>query len=317
MYQCLIIRCRHRHRVHRHRNRTGRAAISRANPDIQPGRRRHRQGQKSSPAGMIAHHRHPDTTSFPFARSRSKRRSIPAVTTMIGGGRRRATFAARTPGSLAYPPLEAAEAFPMNLSFWAKVTPAAGSPAANRVNRPRLHRRLGHHAGGHRLLPCRGRRNGRPGRHPYRYLERSGFVRRTIAAFKGSHHPHLSIPKAPGAAMLRTSSRRQGLRTFCPVRPTPRCPTTVNTMTAPGHARGLPPRTGHRRGPSPSPNRASAARPPLPRTFSPRPGRLLDDELRLQAMGRVSEVILRTQVAHWKKVQRHLREQSAPRQRPA
>ena len=99
------------------------------------------------------------------------------ITTMLGGGTGPATGTNATtctpgPWNIARM-LQAADAFPMNLGFLGKGN-ASRAGTASRTGGGGRHgaeaaRGLGHHAGGDRLLPHRGRGDRRAGGHPHRY----------------------------------------------------------------------------------------------------------------------------------------------------
>ena len=110
------------------------------------------------------------------------------ITTIIGGGTGPAEGSkatTTTPGVVAHGPHApgarplAAEHRPARAGQHGVARVAVGA-AARRCRRVQAARGLGHDAGGDRRLPDRGRRLGRPGRHPHRHAQR-GRLRRQHA----------------------------------------------------------------------------------------------------------------------------------------
>jgi urease subunit alpha len=98
-------------------------------------------------------------------------------------------------GALAYRRmLQAAESFPMNLGFLGKGNASLPGRSRSRcapAPGPEAARGLGHHAGGDRQLPHRGRALRRAGGHPHRHAERIGVRRGHDRRLQGPHDPHL------------------------------------------------------------------------------------------------------------------------------
>ena len=88
---------------------------------------------------------------------------------------------------------------------------------------PETARRLGLHAGCHRLLPGRGRGAGHPVAIHTDTLNESGCIEDTLAAI-GDRTIHTFHTEGAGAVMRRTSSAQPGRPMYCPLRPTRRCP---------------------------------------------------------------------------------------------
>ena len=190
------------------------------------------------------------------------------VTTLLGGGTGPATGTLATtctPGAWNLRRmLEAAEAYPVNLGFFGKGNshPAPGRCASRLRSgrlRPQAARGLGHHPGGDRLLPERGR--GLPTCRwpstPTRFNE-SGFVENTIAAFRGrTIHTFHSEGAGGGHApdILKVCGRAQRAAQLHQPHPALH---GQHDRRAPRHADGLPPsRPVHTRRTWPSPRAAS------------------------------------------------------------
>ena len=103
--------------------------------------------------------------------------------------------------------------------------PGPGRAGGGRGHGPQAPRGLGHHPGGHRLLPGRGRGHGRAGGHPHRHPER--------IRLRGAHHRGVQGPGHPrlphrGGGRRPRPGHHPGLRgcpTCCPPPPIPPGPT--------------------------------------------------------------------------------------------
>jgi urease subunit alpha len=130
--------------------------------------------------------------------------------------------------------LQAADAFPMNLGFPARATPACPSAARagrGRRHRPEAARGLGHHAGGHRQLPERGRGDRRAGGHPHRHAQRVRLCRGHVAAFKG-RTIHTFHTEGAGGGHAPDIIKLVGEANVLPSSTNPTRPYTVNTSTS-------------------------------------------------------------------------------------
>jgi urease subunit alpha len=222
------------------------------------------------------------------------------VTTMIGGGTGPATgtYATTcTPGPWhIHRMLEAADAFPMNLGFLGKGNASLPEALREQVEAGAIGLKL-HEDWGTTpaaidcCLTVADEMDVQVAIHTDT-LNESGFVEATLAPSRAAPSTP-STPKAPAAATRRTS-RRPGWPTCCPAPPTRPCRYTVNTidehldmLMVCHHLDPASPRTW----PSPKPHPPRDHR---RRGHPARPGRVLDDVVRLQAMGRVGEVIIRT-----------------------
>ena len=180
------------------------------------------------------------------------------VTSMLGGGTGPATgtFATTcTPGPWHIQRMiEAADAYPMNLGFAGKGNASKPAALVEQVKAGRLRaqaaRRLGHDAGGDRLLPVGRRRSRHPGDDPHRHAERIGLRRGHDQGVQGPHHPRLPH-RGRGRRPRARHHEGRGLAQRAALVDQPDAALyEEHARRASRHADGLPsPRPDHPRGP--------------------------------------------------------------------
>ena len=215
------------------------------------------------------------------------------VTTMIGGGTgpaagTNATTCTPGPWNIARM-LQAADALPMNLGFLGKGNASLPEALVEQMRAgcigPEAARGLGHHPGGHRHLPARGRQHDVQVAIHTDTLNESGFVEDTHRRLQGPGHPHLPHR---GRGRRPRPRHHQGVRraerAALVDQPDPALH-GQHHRRAPGHADGLPPpRSRHRRGRGLR-RVAHPARDHRRRGHPARPGRLQHDLLGLAGDG--------------------------------
>ena len=158
------------------------------------------------------------------------------VTTMLGGGTGPATgtnATTCTPGPWHLGRMiQAAEGFPMNLAFAGKGNASLPSALEEQIKGGAAALKLHEDwddARRDRLLPVDRRRVRRPGDDPHRHADESGFVKDSIAAFKG-HTIHAFHTEGAGGGHAPDIIKVAGLPTSSRASTNPTRPYTINTI---------------------------------------------------------------------------------------